>query len=83
MSDDVETHFDPPSTSYGSYVTTGFPMHDLTFHVESDFDPNTMPGGIPMPYLAERFGSTSILHLPSQRWKLPLIYLLGLELVIP
>ena len=37
MSDDAETHFDPPSTSYGSYVTTGFPMHDLTFHVESDF----------------------------------------------
>ena len=34
-------------------------MHDLTFHVESDFDPNTIPGGIPMPYLAERFGSTS------------------------
>ena len=59
MPDDAETHFDPPSTSYGSYVTTGFPMHDLTFHVESDFDPNTMLGGIPMPYLAERFGSTS------------------------
>ena len=59
MPDDAETHFDPPSTSYGSYVTTGFPMHDLTFHVESDFEPNTMPGGNPMPYLAERFGSTS------------------------
>ena len=59
MLDDAETHFDPPSTSYSSYVTTGFPMHDLTFHVESDFEPSTMPGGNPMPYLAERFGSTS------------------------
>ena len=59
MPEDAETHFDPHSTSYGSYAMTGFPMHDLTFHVESDFDPNTMPGGNPMPYLVERFGSTS------------------------
>ena len=59
MPDDSETHFDPPSTSYSSYVTTGFPMHDLKFHVESDYEPSTMPGGNPMPYLAERFGSTS------------------------
>ena len=57
MLEDAKTHF--PPASYGSYATTGFPMHDLTFHVESDFDPNTMPGGIPIPYLAERFGSTS------------------------
>ena len=34
-------------------------MHDLTFHVESDYEPSTMHGGIPMTYLAERFGSTS------------------------
>ena len=40
-------------------MTTSFPMHDLTFHVESDFEPSTMPGGNLMPYLAERFGSTS------------------------
>ena len=59
MPEDAETHFDPPSTSYGSYDTTGFPMHDLTFHVESDFEPNTMPGGTLIPYHAERFGSTS------------------------
>ena len=59
MQKDVETHFDPPSTSYGSYATTSFPMQDLTFHVESDFEPSTMPGGNPIPYLAERFGSTS------------------------
>ena len=34
-------------------------MHDLTFHVESDFEPSTMPGGNPIPYLTERFGTTS------------------------
>ena len=45
MPEDAETHFEPASTSYGSYATTGFPMHDLTFHVESDFEPSTMPGG--------------------------------------
>ena len=59
MPEDAETHFEPATTSYGSYATTGFPMHDLAFNVESDFDPNTMPGGMPIPYLAERFGSTS------------------------
>ena len=59
MLEDAETHFEPASTSYGGYATTGFPMHDLAFNVESDFEPNTMPGGNPMPYLTERFGSTS------------------------
>ena len=59
MPEDVETHFEPASTSYGSYATTSFTMHDLTFHVESEFEPSTMPGGNPIPYLAERFGSTS------------------------
>ena len=59
MPEYAETHFEPGSTSYGSYATTGFPMHDLAFNVESDFEPNTMPRGNPMPYLAKRFGSTS------------------------
>ena len=59
MSEDAETHFEPASTSYGSYATSGFPTHDLTFHLESDFKPNTMPRGTPIPYHAERFGSTS------------------------
>ena len=59
MPKDVETHFEPATTSYGSYGMTSFPMHDLTFHVESDFEPSTMPRGNPMPYLVERFGSTS------------------------
>ena len=59
MSEDAETHFKPTSTSYGSYGMFGFPTHDLAFHVESKFQPNTMPGGTLIPYHAERFGSTS------------------------
>ena len=38
---------------------SGFPTHDLAFHVESKFEPNTMPGGTLIPYHVERFGSTS------------------------
>ena len=59
MPEDAETHFEPTSTSYGSYATSGFLAHDLTFHVESDFEPNTMPRGTLIPYHTERFGSTS------------------------
>ena len=59
MSEDAKTHFEPASTSYGRYATSGFPTHDLTFHVESDFEPNTIPGGTLIPYHAERFGNTS------------------------
>ena len=59
MPKDDETHFEPTSTSYGSYGMSGFPTHDLAFHVESKFEPNTMPGGILFPYHVERFGSTS------------------------
>ena len=58
MSEDAETHFEPASTSYGSYGMYGFPTHDLAVHVESKFDPNTMPGGTFIRYHAERFGST-------------------------
>ena len=59
MPKDDETHFEPASTSYGSYGMSGFPTHDLEFHVESEFEPNTMPGGTLIPYHAERFWSTS------------------------
>ena len=59
MPEDAETHFEPSSTSYGSYAMSGFPTHDLAFHVDSDFNPKTMPGGTLIPYHAERFGSTS------------------------
>ena len=57
MPEDAETHFELASTSYGSYAMSGFPTHDLAFHVKSDFEPNTMPGGTLIPYHAERFGS--------------------------
>ena len=59
MAEDDETHFEPASTSYGSYGMSGFPTHDLAFHVESEFEPNTMPRGTLIPYHAERFGSKS------------------------
>ena len=59
MPEDAETHFEPATTSYGSYTTSGFPIHDLTFHVESNFEPSTMLGGTLIPYHTERFGSTS------------------------
>ena len=59
MPEDAETHFKPATTSYGSYATSSFPIHDFTFHVESDFEPSTMPRGTLIPYHAERFGSTS------------------------
>ena len=59
MPKDDKTHFEPASTSYGSYGMSGFPTHELEFHVESEFEPSTMPGGTLIPYHAERFGSTS------------------------
>ena len=54
-----ETYYEPASTSYGSYGMFSMPTHDLEFHVESEFEPNTTPRGIPIPYHVERFGSTS------------------------
>ena len=35
------------------------PIHDTTYHAKSEFEPSTMPGGTPIPFHAERFGSTS------------------------
>ena len=34
MPKDDETHFEPASTSYGSYGMSGFPTHYFAFHVE-------------------------------------------------
>ena len=59
MPEDDETHFEPTSTSYGSYGMSTFPTQDLALHVESEFEPNTTPRGTLIPYHAERFGSTS------------------------
>ena len=82
MPKDDEIHFEPTSAIYGSYGMSGFPTHDLAFHVESEFEPNTMPGGTLIPYHVERFGRQVTLHLPFRRWKLHHIFLLGLGLVI-
>ena len=59
MLEDAETHFEPTSTSYGSYGMFGFPTQDLEFHVKSEFNPNTIPRHTLIPYHTERFGSTS------------------------
>ena len=59
MPEDDETHFEPASTSYGSYGMSSFPTHDLAFHVDSEFEPSTMPRVTLIPYHVERFGSTS------------------------
>ena len=89
MPEDVETHFEPAGTSYGSYAMSSFHTHDLAFHVKYEFQPNIMPWGTLIPYHAERFGSTSqiapsipVVEVTSRWWKLHHIFLLGLGLVI-
>ena len=54
-----ETHHEPTSTSYSSYDMSGIPTHDSIPHTESEFEPNTMPGGIPSHFHVEIFGNTS------------------------
>ena len=54
-----KTHHEPMSTSYVGYGMSGIPAHDPVFHAELEFYPSTMPGGIPIPFHAEIFGSMS------------------------
>ena len=54
-----ETHHENASTGYGSYDMSGIPTHDLVLHANLDFEPNTMPGGIPSHFHVERFGNSS------------------------
>ena len=54
-----ETHNEPTSTSYIHYGIPDIPTHDLTHHAESEIEPSTTLGGTPIPFHAERFGSTS------------------------
>ena len=54
-----ETHHEPARTIYNSYGMFGIPTHDPAHHAESVFEPNTTPGGTPIPFHVERFGSTS------------------------
>ena len=70
------------STSYGSYGMFGMPTHDLAFHVESEFEPNTTPGEILFLTMQRGLGAQVTLHLPSRQWKLHHIFLIGIGLVI-
>ena len=51
-----ETHHEPASTSYDM---SGIPTQDLDQHAKLEFEPNTMPGGIPSHFHVERFGNMS------------------------
>ena len=54
-----KTHHEPVSTSYVSCEMSGILAHDSVPHTKSEFEPNTMPGGIPRHFHVERFGNTS------------------------
>ena len=54
-----ETHYEPTSTSHVRYGMPDIIAPNPTHHVESKFEPSTMPRGTPIPFHAERFGSTS------------------------
>ena len=54
-----ETHHEPTSTSHVHYGMPDIPAHEPTHHVESKVEPSTTPGGTPIPFRAETFGSTS------------------------
>ena len=54
-----ETHYEPTSTIHVCYGMSDIPAPDPAHHVESKAEPSTMPGGTPIPFHAERFGSTS------------------------
>ena len=54
-----KTHHEPTSTSHVSYGMPDIPVHDPMHHAESEIEPSTKPGGTPIPFYVERFGSTS------------------------
>ena len=54
-----ETHHEPTRTSHVSYGMSDIPSHDPAHHAESKNEPSTTPGGTPIPFHAEIFGSTS------------------------
>ena len=54
-----ETHQEPTITSHICYGIPDIPTHDPAQHAESEFEPNTMHGGTPIPFHVERFGKTS------------------------
>ena len=54
-----KTHHEPTRTTYIRYGMPDIPTHDLAHHAKSEIEPSTTPGGIPIPFYVERFGSTS------------------------
>ena len=80
--EDAETHFEPASTSYGSYGMFGFPTHDLAFHVSMSLSLTLCLGALSFLTMQRGLGAQVTLHLPSRRWKLHHIFLLGLGVVI-
>ena len=55
-----ETHHEPTSTSHVHYGMSDIHALDSTHHVKLEVEPSTTPGGTPIPFHAERFGSTSV-----------------------
>ena len=51
-----ETHHEPTSTSYDM---SGIPTHDSVPHTKSEFEPNTMLGGIPSHFHVEIFWNSN------------------------
>ena len=60
-----ETNHELASTSYVIYDMSGIPAHDSVLHVESEFEPNTMPGALPFLSMWRDLGTRVTLHLPS------------------
>ena len=54
-----ETRYEPTSTSHVRYGMFDILAPDPAHHVELKAEPSTMLGGTPIPFHAERFGSTS------------------------
>jgi len=54
-----KTHHELTRTSHVHYGMPDIPAHDSAHHAELEFEPSTMPRGTPIPFHAERFGSTS------------------------
>ena len=54
-----ENHHEPTTTSTIIYGIPDVPETSPTPHVELDADPSTAPRGTSIPFIAERFGSTS------------------------
>ena len=77
-----ETHYEPTSTNHVHYGMSDIPAPDPAHHVELEVEPNTTPGGTPIPFHVERFGSTSHIAPSIPGWKLHRISLLGLGLAI-